>query len=152
MIKSFPALTSWLSWLEHHLMHLKVAGSVSGQGTYIPRLWVWSPVGVRMRVNQLMFLSLEPIKTYPRVKILKKFSWIPGHGHQKDLSETWVILLRSWAVCYQSRVYFFSFSITTVWLSFWSHKLRSCTWRWGGSVLRRSRCSQNQSFWETVMT
>ena len=28
-----PALARWLSWLEHRPMHLKVAGSISGQGT-----------------------------------------------------------------------------------------------------------------------
>ena len=28
------ALAGWLSWLEHHPVHQKVAGSIPGQGTY----------------------------------------------------------------------------------------------------------------------
>ena len=34
--KNFPwALARWLSWLEHSLVHQKVADSIPGQGTYL---------------------------------------------------------------------------------------------------------------------
>ena len=29
------AMAGWLSWLEHHPIHQKVAGSIPGQGTYL---------------------------------------------------------------------------------------------------------------------
>ena len=47
----------WLHWLEDHLIHQNVGGSIPGQGTYLGcRFYPWS--GVCMEGNQPILLSL----------------------------------------------------------------------------------------------
>ena len=49
----------WLHWLEDHLIHQNVGGSIPGQGTYLGcRFYPWS--GVCMEGNQPILLSLSP--------------------------------------------------------------------------------------------
>ena len=76
---------AWLSWLEHHPVHQKVAGLISQSG-HIPMLWVRSPVELCMGSNRSMFLShidlslflslsaslsLFQINKYPQLRIKK---------------------------------------------------------------------------------
>ena len=55
--RSIP-LAGWPSWLEHCPLHQKDWGFDSRSG-HIPRLQVWSPVGMCQGGNWSMFLSLS---------------------------------------------------------------------------------------------
>ena len=58
ILKSHFALTGVAQWIGHHSANQKVTGSIPSQST-LPGLWAWSPVEVRARGNQSMFLSFS---------------------------------------------------------------------------------------------
>ena len=59
------ALAGWLSWLECHLVHQKVVGSIPGQGAF--------------RRQPMMFLSHIDVSLSPPLSLPFSFSKIDGH-------------------------------------------------------------------------
>ena len=105
-VMMYYALARWLSWLEYHPIHQKVAGSIPGSGMYGRQ-----PVNVSL--SHWCFsssLSLSPAlhkkkekkrKKCPQVRIIKK-KCIKFKSNNKihhiatDLSSRQLVIMKSW--------------------------------------------------------